>query len=71
MNVILLIVLVTAQVLICNHIMLFNVATPFIFIYLIVSLPMDLKTDWLLTWAFAAGLLVDLFSDTQIGRAHV
>lgn len=64
MNVILLIVLVTAQVLICNHIMLFNVATPFIFIYLIVSLPMDLKTDWLLTWAFVAGLLVDLFSDT-------
>lgn len=64
MNVILLIVLVTAQVLICNHIMLFNVATPFIFIYLIVSLPMNLKTDWLLTWAFVAGLLVDLFSDT-------
>lgn len=61
---ILLIVLVLAQVLICNHIMLFNVATIFIFIYVIISLPMDLKTDWLLTWGFIAGFLVDIFSDT-------
>lgn len=63
-NALMLIILILAQVLICNHLMLFNVATAFIFIYVIVRLPMDLRTDWLLTWAFIAGLVVDLFSDT-------
>lgn len=59
-----LIVLVLAQVLICNHIVIFNVAICFVFIYVVINLPMDLKTDWLLTWAFFGGLVVDLFSDT-------
>lgn len=58
------ILLVVAQVLICNHIMLFNVAAPFVFIYVIISLPINIKTDALLTWAFLAGLIVDIFSDT-------
>ena len=57
-------VLIIIQVLICNHIMLFNVAMAFIFIYMIIRLPVDLKTDWLLTWAFFSGLVVDIFSDT-------
>jgi hypothetical protein len=60
----LLILLILAQVLICNHIILFQVAVAFIFIYVIIRLPMDLKTDWLLTWAFLGGVVVDLFSDT-------
>lgn len=63
-NVTILILLVIIQVLIFNHIILFNVAISFVFIYTIVSLPMNLKTDWLLTWAFISGVLVDLFSDT-------
>lgn len=58
------VLLILAQVLIFNHIMLFNVAMAFVFIYLIISLPMNLKTDWLLTWAFLSGLIVDIFSDT-------
>ena len=58
------ILLILAQVLICNHIRLFNVAIPFIFIYSILRLPMSMKTNWLLTWAFLAGLVVDIFSDT-------
>lgn len=57
-------VLIIIQVLICNHIMLFNVAMAFIFIYMIIRLPVGLKTDWLLTWAFFSGLVVDIFSDT-------
>ena len=57
-------VLVLAQVLICNHIMIFNVATLFIFIYVIINLPLSLPTGWLLTWAFLSGLIVDIFSDT-------
>ena len=56
--------LVLAQVLICNHIMIFNVATLFIFIYVIINLPLSLPTGWLLTWAFLSGLIVDIFSDT-------
>ncbi len=63
-NLMIMIVLVIAQVLICNHIMLFNMAAAFVFIYIIISLPMNLKTDSLLTWAFLAGLTVDIFSDT-------
>ena len=47
------IVLVLAQVLVCNRIMLFGVAVAFVFIYVVVSLPMKLKTDWLLTWALS------------------
>ncbi len=64
LNLILLIVLILTQVLICNHIMLFNVAVPFIYIYVIIRLPMTMKTDWVLTWAFLAGFIVDIFSDT-------
>ena len=54
-NIVLMIVLVLAQVLVCNHVMLFGGA--------VVSMPMKLNTDWLLTWAFVSGLLVDVFVD--------
>ncbi len=63
-NILILACLIIVQVLICNHIMLFNVAMIFVFIYVIISLPMYLDTGWLLTWAFAGGLVVDIFSDT-------
>ncbi|MDE6717126.1 MAG: rod shape-determining protein MreD [Muribaculaceae bacterium] len=63
-NLILTFCLIFAQVLICNHIHIFNVATPFIFIYVIIRLPMTLSTNWLLTWAFILGFIVDIFSDT-------
>lgn len=63
-NLILLIVLILFQVLICSHIMLFNVAMAFVFIYVIIRLPMKIKVGYVLTWAFVAGLIVDIFSDT-------
>lgn len=63
-NLVLLACLVIIQVLVCNNIMLFNVAMAFVFIYVIIRLPMDLGTSWLLTWAFFSGLSVDIFSDT-------
>lgn len=63
-NVIILILVILAQILICNHIVLFNVAIAFVFIYVIIRLPMSLNTNWLLTWAFISGLIVDIFSDT-------
>lgn len=63
-NILILACLIIVQVLICNHIMLFNVAMIFVYIYVIINLPMDLNTVWLLTWAFMGGLIVDIFSDT-------
>ena len=58
------VVLILVQVLICNHIMLFNVAVPFIFIYFILRLPVGMSRILLLTLAFVMGLLIDVFSDT-------
>lgn len=63
-NIFLMAILIMIQVLVCNHIMLFNVAMAFVFIYVIIRLPMDLSTNWLLTWAFISGFIVDVFSDT-------
>lgn len=64
LNIPVLAVLILLQVLVCNHIMLFHVAMVFLFIYVILRLPMRLSTGWLLTWAFMAGFIVDIFSDT-------
>ncbi len=57
-------VLVPAQAVIFNNLVLFNVALPLVFIYLIISLPITLSTNWSITIGFAAGLAVDIFADT-------
>ena len=57
-------ILVLAQVIVFNHICLFNVAVPMVFIYLIFRLPITLSLNWTLTVSFFLGLIVDLFSDT-------
>lgn len=62
--VVLFIALLLVQVLICNHIALFNVAVPIIFIYFIIHLPVSINTSILLTLSFLLGLSNDLFSDT-------
>lgn len=64
MFMIMFVVLVLIQVLICNHIVLFNLAIPMVFIYFIIRLPLSLSSNWLLTLAFLLGLSVDIFSDT-------
>lgn len=58
------ITLLLSQVLICNHIILFDVASLMVFIYLIISMPLSISVNFLLTIAFFLGLIVDLFSDT-------
>ena len=50
--------------LVCNKIVLFNVAMPIVFIYLILRLPVNLHGGWVLTIAFFTGLLLDLFTNT-------
>ncbi len=58
------IILVLAQVIVFNHICLFGVAVPLVFIYLIVRLPITMPINGVLTVAFFLGLMVDIFSDT-------
>ncbi len=57
-------ILVLAQVVVFNHICLFNVAVPMVFFYLIIRLPITLSINWALTIGFFFGLIVDIFSDT-------
>lgn len=59
------IVLILAQVLVFNHVCLFGIAVPFVFIYVLLRLPVTLSKEWLFTIAFAVGITVDIFSDTQ------
>lgn len=61
---ILFIVLVLAQVLICNHIVLFGVGVPLIFVYFIIALPTGMSKNLLFTLSFLIGVIVDIFSDT-------
>lgn len=56
--------LLLAQVVVLNHVCLFGVAVPFAFIYVLLRLPVTLHQNWVLTIAFAMGLIVDIFSDT-------
>lgn len=58
------IILVLAQVVVFNHICLFNVAVPMVFFYIIIRLPITLSTNVMLTVGFFLGLIVDIFSDT-------
>ncbi len=59
------IIMLLAQVIVFNHIVLFNVAIPVIFIYFIIRLPITLSVNWAMTLSFLLGLSVDVFSDTQ------
>ena len=56
-------VLIVLQ-LVCNKIVLFNIAMPVVFIYLILRLPVNLHSGWVLTIAFFTGLIVDIFNNT-------
>lgn len=62
--IILFVTLVLAQALVLNHIVLFNVAVCFAFIYFILRLPMNMGLNVLLTLSFLMGLSIDIFSDT-------
>ncbi|MCM1297349.1 MAG: rod shape-determining protein MreD [Muribaculaceae bacterium] len=59
------IVLVLTQVVVFNHLVLLGVAVPFVFIYGIIRLPVNLNINWVMTIAFLLGTAVDIFSDTN------
>ncbi len=62
---ILFVLLALAQVVVFNHLFLFGVALPLVFIYFIIRLPVTLGPNWSMTLAFLMGLTIDIFSDTQ------
>lgn len=57
-------IMLLLQVLICNHIAIFDVAMPIIFIYFIIRLPISISLSTLFSLAFLMGFCVDIFSDT-------
>ncbi|MDE6121061.1 MAG: rod shape-determining protein MreD [Muribaculaceae bacterium] len=56
--------LIPAQAIIFNHLILFDVAVPLVFIYLILTLPVTIGTNLSTALGFAAGLMLDIFCDT-------
>lgn len=58
------VLLVLAQAVIFNNIVLFNVAVAFVFIYIIISMPISWNTNLSMLLGFLAGLAVDIFADT-------
>lgn len=67
--IVLFILLTLAQAIVFNHICLFGVAIPLVFIYLIIKLPVTLNVNWTMTVGFLTGLTVDIFSNTQGANA--
>ena len=59
------ILMILAQVIVFNNVCLFNVAVPFVFIYIFLRLPVTLHMNWVLTIGFLVGLTVDIFSNSQ------
>lgn len=61
---ILFVVLVAGQAVFFNNLVLFNVAVPLVFIYLLIILPVTLSDTLALTIGFVTGLTIDILSDT-------
>lgn len=62
--IVLFVVLTLLQV-VCNHICIFGVAIPVVYIYFLIRLPINLSVNWAMTLAFILGLTIDVFSNTQ------
>lgn len=62
--ILLFIVLALVQVLVCNNISILDFATPFIFIYVIIRLPLTLHRNWVMLIGFLAGTVIDIFGNT-------
>lgn len=56
--------LILLQVLILNHIHILGIATPFLYIYFIISQPSGMSRNVLMLLGFAMGLMIDIFSNT-------
>ncbi len=57
-------VLIPVQAVVFNNLILFGCAIALVFIYLIITLPITVSTNAMMTIGFIIGLCVDIFSDT-------
>ena len=57
-------ILIPAQAIFFNNMVLFNVAVPIVFIYIIIKLPITYSSPLTTTIGFLCGLAVDILSDT-------
>lgn len=57
-------ILIPVQGVFFNNMVLFNVAVPIVFIYIIISLPITYSSIAAMTVGFLSGLCVDILSDT-------
>lgn len=57
-------VFVLLQVLVVNYIRLFGIVTPFIYVYVILKLPVDMSRTSVIAFSFLLGLTIDIFSNT-------
>ena len=58
------IILCMAQVLVLNNIHLFNIATPLLYVYMVLNFRRNYSKAGILLWCFAMGLIIDAFSNT-------
>ncbi|MFR9166988.1 MAG: rod shape-determining protein MreD [Dysgonomonas sp.] len=58
------IVLVLLQALIFNHILFLGYATPFLYIYFLIKLPITLNRNLVIILGFLLGFVIDLFCNT-------
>jgi len=58
------IVLCLAQAMVLNHIRLFGYAMPMLYVYFTIAMPRGYPRWATLLWAFALGLVIDMFSNT-------
>lgn len=58
------VVLVLVQVLILNNIHFLRIATPFLYLYFIIKMPVGSPRDLVVLFSFLIGLAIDLFSNT-------
>ena len=56
--------LTLVQVLLLNNICLFGLATPFVYIYFLLTIDKDIDRNVLMLTAFLLGVVVDIFSNT-------
>ncbi len=58
------VVFVLLQVLFLNNIHYLRIATPFLYLYCIIKMPIGVSRTGVLIFSFAAGLIIDMFSNT-------
>lgn len=58
------VVFVLIQILILNNIHFFRIATPFLYLYFIIKLPVGTSQTQVVFFSFLIGLVIDIFSNT-------